>query len=117
MPSKCKSQTLDGRRCQAYSVYESSFCFWHNPKMKDKRTEARKKGRQHRRKHRGGDVIEYEIKTYNDIQKILAKAINDLVSGESTARESRAIGYLCNLAKSIQGAAQYERDFKEGDYI
>lgn len=117
MPSKCKCFKPNGKRCQAYSMHKSSFCFWHSPEMKDKRVMAQKKGGHNRRKKSDDNIIEYDIKTYNDIQRLVAKAINDLLKGESTARKSRAIGYLCNIATSIQREAKHERYLNNTDYM
>jgi len=81
MPSHCKKIKQNGDRCEAYTVLKSSFCFWHSPRMKGKRAEARKRGGLNRRKHNGENFIEYELKTYNDIQRLLEKEVNELLRG------------------------------------
>ena len=73
-----------------------------------KRDEVRKRGVQNRRKEDSKTNIDYEIKKYSDIQKLIEIAINKLMKGNSTAREARAIGYLCNLARTIKGDAEFE---------
>jgi hypothetical protein len=76
--------------------------------MKEKRTEARERGGQNRRRIRCEPFDEYEINTYKDIQKLLGIAINELIRGECTPQKARAIGYLCNLAKNIKSDARWE---------
>jgi len=82
--------------------------------MKVQRLEARRTGGRNRRKNQNENSNIYKIVTYNDIQGVLEKAINDLITGKSTARQARAIGYLCKLAQDIQKIAQYEKLHKMG---
>ena len=106
---QCKTIKSDGNRCQAYRITKSAFCYFHSPKMKTKRIEAQKKGGRNRRKNRDVNLITYPIRTQNDIQNLLEKIINNLITGDITPSIARVLAILCNQASDIQSTAKSER--------
>ena len=67
MPTQCMIVKNNGKRCRAYAISNSCLCFWHNPDMKEKRTKARERGGQNRRRNYCEPFDKYEInhiKTY-----------------------------------------------------
>ncbi len=84
--------------CRAYSMIDSKYCFWHNPKTAIKRSTARKKGGYNRRINKTDHQIHYPIKSIKDVNNILESAINDACALESNHTRLKTIGYLCKIA-------------------
>jgi len=82
--------------------------FFHDPEMEDERIEAQQKGGVNRRKNLGGDSDVYQISTSADIQKLLQKVVNDLITGTTTSRKVRTVVHLCKLARQIISDLEYE---------
>jgi hypothetical protein len=85
--------------------------------MKAKRAQARKKGGLNKRKNHRGSVSIHKIQKYQDIQKVLEIAINDVCSWEDGERRARTIGYLCKIAVDIQPRAETEEELEDLDNL
>lgn len=97
MSTQCLHQE-NGKKCQAYAIKDSEYCFFHNPGSAKKRAEARKKGGFNRRVLKSNQYEYHPIKTVNDVNAILESAINEARSLESSQSQLRTVGYLCNMA-------------------
>jgi hypothetical protein len=88
----------DGKKCQAYAINNSQYCFAHDPKSVKKRAQARKKGGQNRRVIKRSQYEYQSIKSVKEINQILESAINDARSLECSQSSLRTLAYLCQIA-------------------
>ena len=98
----------NGKKCQAYAIKDSEYCFFHNPGSAKKRAAARKKGGFHRRVLKSKKYEHHSIKTVNDLNAILESAINEARSLESSQSQLRVLGYLCQIALKGQELGNLE---------
>ncbi len=98
----------NGKKCQAYAIKDSEYCFFHNPESAKKRAEARKKGGFNRRVLKSTRHEYHPIKTVNDVNAILESAINEACSLESSQSQLRILAYLCQIALKGQELGNLE---------
>ena len=93
----CKHIKPNKEPCQANTMKNSEFCYFHDPKLAKRRAEARKRGGINRRVGKRIQPAIYQISSVKDIQKILEDALNDAVGLENSHARARTIGYLCQI--------------------
>ncbi|MFC1918222.1 hypothetical protein ACFLXH_06200 [Chloroflexota bacterium] len=98
----------NGKKCQAYVIKGSEYCFFHDPGSAKKRAEGRKKGGFNRRILKSNQHEYHPIKTVNDVNAILESAINEACSLESSQSQLRTVGYLCHIALKGQELGNLE---------
>ena len=100
---ECQFIKTDGRKCQAYAVDGSNYCFWHDPKLSQKRAAARKKGGFNRHVGKRSNRSSYDVETIQDVMEILKDALNDALLLENSQSRARTVGYLSQiLIKGIE---------------
>lgn len=94
---KCKATKLDGSRCAAEAMHNSSFCFRHNSATQQRAHQASSEGGQAKKQYLSlGKAL--KLKTPRDIQNLMAKAINSLWTGKMPAgNPAGALGYLAKI--------------------
>lgn len=60
----------NGGLCRAHATHDSKYCFWHNPDMKVKMEEARRKGGLNRRKPTVSHDEFEDIQKAQDIKRV-----------------------------------------------
>jgi len=96
--AKCKSKTASGQPCQAQAITGSDFCFTHDPASAAARQAARKQGGlRNRVGHSDGANLPAQVKTIDDVLKILDYALQEALPLENSVQRGR-------LLVSIAGA-------------
>ena len=67
MNTSCKFVKSNKEPCQARSMTNSDYCYWHNSDVVAKRAEARKKGGQNRRAGKQSNHRKYSIRTVDEV--------------------------------------------------
>lgn len=98
---KCKFKKKTGKKCQANAM-KNGYCYRHNPELEQVR---------HENDYKGGKANSYnsnpldpvEIKSMDDVVKLLTDTINNVRAGGIEIRVSNNIGYLAgHLIKAIE---------------
>jgi hypothetical protein len=93
----CHFKTKSGKRCKAWSMSGSRFCFFHDPKRKTQRSEAQKRGGQYKsRRSLPPSTPDAIIDSAADIVRLLGTTISQTRRGEIDTRIATCIGYLCS---------------------
>ena len=99
MSTQCSSvKRSDNKRCLCNTIMNSEYCFFHDPAMARQRAEARKSGGYNRCVHKRIPQHHRDVKSVNDINKILESSINEALALEPSHSRLKAIGYLCQIA-------------------
>jgi len=108
-PKQCASTKHDGKRCNAWAMENSDFCFTHSPETEKQRKEAVSKGGKGNRKNYGPLEI-IEIKNNRDIVRLISKTINEVRQGLVEVRIANCIFYGSGqLLKALEVAELEER--------
>ena len=107
MAVQCEYQN-NGKSCRGYAMFDSRYCFAHDPASTKKRAEARKKGGLHRRVVKRTQHKHQPIKSVKDINVILESAINEASSLECSQSNLRTLAYLCQIALKGQELGSLE---------
>lgn len=95
MQRHCEHQTRDGKRCQAYAIAQSAFCFFHDPTKAEDRLAARRAGG---RRNKGSSLPTHgpdcELESVGDVLTLLATTINQLRKGQIDPRIANGIAYI-----------------------
>ena len=94
---RCKAKKLDGTKCKAHAIRGGRYCFRHDKTIKKQALEASSSGGKARRQyHLLGNRM--QIKTPDDIKRLMAKAINKLWTGKMPANNpAGSLGYLAKI--------------------
>ena len=90
--ARCKEKTKSGERCPFTALPDSpdgAFCYHHDPKRKEERQEAAKKGGRPK-------GIKRNILTVHDVQEVLSETINMVFEGKLETKDAQAIASLSN---------------------
>lgn len=93
---KCKFKKPNGKKCQAWAMTGSDFCFAHNPNKKQERALACIKGGQTPKKNLN-PLTKVRLKEQKDVARLLSKTINEVRTGEIELKVATCIGYLSNI--------------------
>jgi len=100
MADKCQHED-NNKKCRAYAVNGSNYCFIHDPASARQRAEARKKGGLNRRVLKRSEHRYISINSVKDIHSIIELAINDACSLEPCPANLKLIGYLAQVALKV----------------
>jgi len=92
----CEHQTKAGARCRANAVSGSTMCFAHEPALEKKRTTARRRGgEQKRRAILGPDSPEISLRSGSDALDFTRRLLEFLLRGEADPKIiNSAVGLL-----------------------
>ena len=101
---KCKFRKSAGRQCQANPMSDSQYCFFHDPSMAVKRTEARRSGgKKNKAAVLSAELPDPILKTVSDVASLLAVSINQVRKGELDPKIANCVGYLSSvLLKALE---------------
>jgi len=98
----CSARNRRGERCGAYAMDGSSFCYWHNPDIEDRRNASNAKGGLARqgRSVSGADDHGRRVQLGNvaDVVSLLESSVRDLLTLENSISRARAVAYVCSVA-------------------
>jgi hypothetical protein len=101
---KCTYIHPDGRRCEANSCLGSPFCWWHNSEVKDRRTDAQRRGgmARHSKTQPAGD---YQVESPEDLLQPLMASLNESFSLPNSAAKGKTIANLAGMVlKSLEAS-------------
>ena len=95
--AKCEYIRSNKKQCNAQAVQGEKYCFFHskNPKVIEKRLKASVKGG--KAGTASPNIEHFELKTVNQIMKLLEFTTNGLLQGEISREKASCIGYLSNI--------------------
>lgn len=101
MPSRrCKRIKADGTRCRVAPLYESDYCFWHDPARAEDVHRARQAGGVRRRNEAlvAGAYDLGDLSTPEGIQRLLDIAQTEAVRIENPVQKVRALNSIARTA-------------------
>ncbi len=102
MKPKCKFIKSNGKRCGAWAMTDSDFCFTHDPNKKEERALAISKGGKSPKKNYN-PLPPVELSDNKSVANLLAQTINEVRAGEIDLRVANCIGYLSgHLIKALE---------------
>lgn len=92
---RCSGRLPNGRRCEAASLRHSRYCVFHDPVM-------------HKRRLLLAVPVPYEHP--DELQRLLAEAVEEVKKGKLEWKAANAIGYLATLLMQNQPRVAKERE-------
>ena len=101
---KCKHKKSNGKKCNAYAMSGSEYCYSHNPKIsKKEKKESQSRGGKNNATILNESLDPIEIKSSKDVPDLIIDTINKVRSGELEIRIANCIGYLSgHLLKAFE---------------
>lgn len=106
---RCKHAKHDGTPCGAYAIGEGQYCWLHSPDVSDdEKREAQSRG------GKGGapaltalppETGAIPLDTPKDVQTVIRRALQGVVSGTLDVRTANSVGYLCDRALKAMEAS------------
>ena len=99
-----------GQQCQAEAMRNSEFCFFHDPSKAQERASARKAGgiaRARRAVVLPPDTPNFELKSFEQVDRFLADMINRLLRGELDPKIAWTAAYLLSIQLKMR---QFQHD-------
>lgn len=96
----------DGGQCGAKPMQDSDYCFSHNPETKIEKHLAVVKGGLNSKKT-NLSLEPLDIKSANDVTKLLEDTINGVRKGEIPPKIANTIGYLAGHALKAMEVSKY----------
>ena len=109
----CKHVRDDGKRCGAFAVDGSGFCFWHHPAKARARAAARKRGGQNRRGPREIHGPAPRVENAGDVLALLQSAIRSGWVIERGEARARTLGYLAGVCLKVIELGELEKRVAE----
>lgn len=106
MAKRCIERTKAGRRCQAFTIEDSEYCWAHDPTLAKKRARARSHGGRQRAYPRG-DGPE-RVETMEDVLEGVNAALRSAWELDNTAERGRLLASLYDLAAKIIRPSEVE---------
>lgn len=114
MAEKCKEKKSGGKRCGAWAMKGSSYCFSHNPETVEQHREAtRAGGKVGKSITPGTDADTLRIGTSEELLTATVQTINEVRRGEIDAKTANCLGYLFNVAGKALEAVELRREIDE----
>jgi hypothetical protein len=106
----CKFLKDTGERCRAFAVHDSEYCLWHDPEHAEEVAEGRRLGGLRRRRERTvSAAYDFEgLCTIPQIRRPVEVAMLDVLGLENSLGRARTIGYLAQVAASLQEKGEAE---------
>lgn len=95
--AQCKAKTQSGQVCRSQAIKGGMFCFIHDPTQGAARAKARKRGGERRRVPHAGnpETIPAQVRTIDDVLKILDYALAEAMPLENSIQRGRLIVAIC----------------------
>jgi len=110
--AQCEATTRQGARCRNAPIPGTRLCYFHTPGAA---AAAGKTGGENRRRLplvlRGAGTVHLE--TVEEVRLVLADTINRLRAGTIDGKTANALGFLCNISKSVVEASEFEKRLSE----
>lgn len=124
----CAARNKTGRPCQAPALADSKWCYFHDPRWKDRRREARSAGGKARHGRSvtdnamrallavsdelavKGELPIITLRNPNDLMALVERAANDLLKLENSVSRAKALGGLAAIAGQLWQLAILERE-------
>jgi hypothetical protein len=100
----CNATKPDGSNCQAASLSDSGFCYFHDPAQAQKRKAAQAEGgRQQRMKTLDVTEPDVNVEDCGDAIALISETINQVRKGKIDPRVANSVGFLANiLIKAVE---------------
>jgi len=92
---RCRGRLPTGRRCEAARLHRTAYCVFHDPEMMERRLRLK-------------EDIPYEHP--DDVQRLLAEAIEGVKKKRLSPRAGNTLGYLATLLAQNQERVEKEKD-------
>ena len=92
---RCTARPLNGRRCEAARMRHSNYCVFHDPEMAVRRLRLKE---------------EIPFEHPDDVQRLLAEAIEGVKKKRLSPRAGNTLGYLATLLAQNQPRVKEEKD-------
>ena len=107
---KCEHLTKSGARCRANTVSGSTMCFAHDPALEKKRTSARRRGgEQKRRAVLGPDAPEISLRCGSDSLDLARRLLESVLCGEVDPKVINSAVGLLNFWQRAHSTEVLER--------
>lgn len=94
----CQAARRAGGPCTANAMAESKFCFFHDPGMASRRTEARRAGgRKNKAAALSANLPDSPLKSVANVVSLLANTVNQVRRGELDPKLANCVGYLSGI--------------------
>ena len=104
----CTGVRTDGTACQAHTVKDSGFCYWHDPEWRAERLQAAARGGA----RRTVELPEAQPLTPERARGILAAVVEAAASGAMDSGTARTVGYLLSIEARIREGSELEQRVK-----
>ncbi|MCU0680556.1 MAG: hypothetical protein MUF50_04620 [Planctomycetes bacterium] len=102
---RCSYIKKNGGQCEAQSIIDSDFCFFHDPKLENEKKEAQIKGGQSGKVILKSPLPIITISKIEDVTLLLSDTINRVRSGEMDVKIANCLGVLSGqLIKAFETA-------------
>lgn len=106
----CQATTRAGEPCRSPPVRGRPYCFHHDPERARERTAARRRGGLAAHGLDGRVVEGVEVRSTDDVLRLLENAAGDLLAGKPSLGRARALAYLAGVClKALEVGALEER--------
>ncbi len=112
MTKTCKFVKADGKKCQAYAMTKSDYCFSHNPKTKAAKAAAVRNGGFAKKKKKLNLKPLKGLDNAKGIIKLLTETINFVRSDKMAPKEAQVLGYLAEKSIKVLEVSEYETKMK-----
>lgn len=99
-PKSSRTGGCKKRGCKGWRVGGSVYCFAHDPKLALERREARQRGGKSSTAPKTLDKGDYPLQTIPEVQVMLERITNAVITGEIDINRARVAGYLASLILS-----------------
>ena len=107
---KCSYKKSDGGECKAHAVKGSKLCFFHDPSNDDERKLAQATGGKGNKITVQVPLEPMELKSVQDVVKLLEDTVNRVRSGEVDVKIGNCIGVLSgHIIKALEVVSVSDR--------
>jgi len=107
---QCKALRAGSARCSAHRVTGSSYCYFHDPVLEEKRKAAQSAGGQRNKLTvLPSSTPDAKLQNAQDATKLLACTINQVRRGEIDPKIATTVGYLIALLMKAHDQSETER--------
>jgi len=101
---QCQFIKPNKKQCGGHALTSDTFCFYHNPKVKDEdKKRARSKGGSNNKIVIGQPLTPISFKKANSVVELLEETINLVRAGEMEIKVANCIGFLSgHIIKAIE---------------
>lgn len=101
---KCKYLKENNEQCQANSMVNSDYCYLHNPNItKEEKQLVQSQGGKANNIKIDEELPEIEIKSTNDVVKLLEDTVNRVRKGQIDIRIANTLAYIAgHLIKALE---------------